>query len=140
MKAGQVQRRRRDESRQSGNEIQRLGDHVRGAVAVRGFQRIADVAARGEEQALFRDRRTAGVAPAAGLAQCRQQSLDCPGQTYDLDAGGTRVIQVTEVAAVAGDEHICALRDRRCQDRDVLVGQSMLARRCKVRRQWFLAD
>jgi len=35
---------------------------VRGAVAVRGLQRVADVAARGEEQALFLHRCTADVA------------------------------------------------------------------------------
>jgi len=45
MKAGQIQARRRDECRQPRDEIQRLEDHVRRPVAVRGFQRVSDVAA-----------------------------------------------------------------------------------------------
>ena len=51
VEAGQIQTRRRHERRQPSNEIQRL--EVRRPVPVRGFQRVADLAACGQEQALF---------------------------------------------------------------------------------------
>ena len=53
VEAGQIQARRRDERGQPGDEIQWLDDHMRRPVTVRGFQRVADLAACGQEQALF---------------------------------------------------------------------------------------
>jgi len=56
MKADKVQARWRHQCGQPDDEIQRLEDHVRDAIAVRRLQRVADVAARGDEQPLFRHR------------------------------------------------------------------------------------
>jgi len=62
VKAGQVDSRLRHQGRQPRDEVQRLEDDVRGAVAVRGLELVADVAVRRARQALLRDGRTADVA------------------------------------------------------------------------------
>ena len=53
VEASEIQARRRDERRQPSDEIQWLEDHMRRPVTVRGFQCVADLAARRQEQALF---------------------------------------------------------------------------------------
>lgn len=47
---------------QLGDEIQRLENDMRGAIAIRGFQFVPDIAIRGEREALFRNSRAADIA------------------------------------------------------------------------------
>ena len=62
VEARQVDPRFGHQGRQTGNEVQRLEDDVRGAVSVRPLQLVADVAVRRLRQALFRDGAAAEVA------------------------------------------------------------------------------
>ena len=50
------------QSLQPGNEIQRLEDHMRGAIPVRRLELVANVAIRRERQSLLGYRRAADVA------------------------------------------------------------------------------
>lgn len=61
MEASEIQSRRRHKRGQTRDEIQRLENHVGRPVTVRGFQGVADLAACGQEQALFGNGRTTDI-------------------------------------------------------------------------------
>ena len=62
VEAGEIDARFGHQRGQSCDEIQRLEEHMRGAVRVGRLQLVAYQAARGERQALLRERRAADVA------------------------------------------------------------------------------
>ena len=62
MVTSQVYSGLRHQGGQPGNEIQRLEDDVRSAIAIQCRELVTDIAIRRERQALFRDRRAADVA------------------------------------------------------------------------------
>ena len=62
VEACEIQARRWHQCGEPRDEVERLEDQVGCSVAVGRFQRVADVAARGYEQPLFRHRRAADVA------------------------------------------------------------------------------
>jgi len=57
MKAGQVDPGLGRQGGEAGDEVERFEDDMGGAIAVRRLELVANVAVRGERQALFRHRR-----------------------------------------------------------------------------------
>jgi len=53
METGQIHSRLRHQGGQPGDEVQRLEDDVRGAIAVRCLELVTDVAIGGEREALL---------------------------------------------------------------------------------------